>query len=274
MGIVEGRISGLIATFPKTVNYRRHQPQHAAGALELGERGPIGIQPVENLRMNRVGRLNAPLVVHRAALRRELDSLRTVQVGEGAGGDVALLEGVRPAERFEQPPPHDLEAFLGACRPPRGFDPGDDIAQPFQRLAPAQAAHFGIVRLGVRRTLAGRVGRRQGHYQQTVFRGLHGFRERLGECELGLEAAGWQIALVVQLARVGDPFIDQNEARAVGLQQFAQRVARIGGVLVVGADALECRFAAQLVSQFAPQRAYGGAVRLDGGTARRNLVAD
>ena len=58
--------------------------------------------------------------------------------------------------------------------------------------------------------------------------------QRLGEGELRLEGAGRQVALVVELAGVGDPLVDQDQARAVRVEQLAQRVAGAGRRLVVG----------------------------------------
>src|SRR3954468_12757560 len=73
--------------------------------------------------MNRIGGLDALLVVRRPAFGRELGGLRAIEIGEGAGGDVALLEGVGPDERLEQPPPDDFEPLLGRRRAPRRLEP-------------------------------------------------------------------------------------------------------------------------------------------------------
>ena len=61
-----------VPLLPQAVDHRRHQAQHAARALELHQRGPVGVEPVEDLRVDRVGRLDALLVVGVAALGREL----------------------------------------------------------------------------------------------------------------------------------------------------------------------------------------------------------
>ena len=221
-----------VALLPQAVDHRRHQAQHAARALELHQRGPVAVEPVEDLGVDRVGGLDALLVVAVPALGRELGSLRAIEVGEGARGHVALLEGVRPGERLEQPPPHDLEAFLGRRRPPRRLHPPDHVAQPVQRLAPADAADLHVVGLRVRRARRVRGGQRD--HQQAVARELGRLGQRLGEGELRLEAAGRQVALVVELARVGHPLVDQDQARPVLLEQLAQHVAGVRGLLVVG----------------------------------------
>ena len=51
--------------------------------------------------------------------------------------------------------------------------------------------------------------------------------QRLGEGEMGLEAASRQIALVVKLARIGDPLVDQDQARPVVVR--SARAARRRG---------------------------------------------
>ena len=100
------------------------------------------------------------LVIGVAALGRELLVLRPVEVREGPRHHVAVLELRRIGQRLEQPPPHDLEALLGAGRTPRRLDAADHIAQPIERLAPALAADLDIIGLGVGR--ARRCPRRAG----------------------------------------------------------------------------------------------------------------
>ena len=155
-----------VALFPQAVDHRRHQAQHAARALEFHQRGPVGVEPVENLRVDRIRGLDPLLVVGVAALGRELLVLRAVEVGEGARDHVAVLELRWIGQRLEQPPPHDLKAFLGARRPPRGFDAAHDVAQPVERLAPALTAYLHVIGLRVRRTRGVRGG--QADHQQAV----------------------------------------------------------------------------------------------------------
>lgn len=57
--------------------------------------------------------------------------------------------------------------------------------------------------------MARRIRDRQAYHQQAVLRQLGRFGQHLGEGELGLETAGRQSALVVELARVGDPLVHQ-----------------------------------------------------------------
>ena len=119
----------------------------------------------------------------------------------------------------------------------------------------------------------GAVRRRETDDQQAVAGELDGFCERLGEGELRLEAAGRQVALIVELTRVGDPLVDQDQARPVVDQKLPQGVARAGGVLVVLGDARVGFRAADLPRQLAPQGAHDRAVVLGDRVARRDAVA-
>ena len=87
--------------------------------------------------------------------------------------------------------------------------------------------HF--VGLRVRRT--GGVRRRQADHQQAVAGRLHRFGQRLRERELRLEAARRQVAPTVELARVGDPLVDQDQARPVLDEKLPQDVAGAGRYL-------------------------------------------
>ena len=87
-----GRMSGFLSPFPEAVDHRRHEAQHAAGPLELHERRPVVVEPVEDLGVDRKSRLDALLVVRVAALGRELLVLSPVQVREGPRHHVAVFE--------------------------------------------------------------------------------------------------------------------------------------------------------------------------------------
>ena len=274
--VVDRQVGGqdervAVALLPEAVDDRRHQSQHAAGPLERHQRRPVRVQAVEDLRMDRVCGRDPLFVVGGAALRRELLVLTAVEVGERAHDDVAVLEPLRVGERLEQSPADDLEAFLGAGRPPRRLDAPDDVAQPVERLAPALAADLDVVGARVRRV--GVIRRRETDDQQAIAGELDGFGERLGEGELRLEAAGRQVALIVELPRVGDPLVDQDQTRPVVDQQLPQGVARAGGAFVVLGDARVGLRAADLPRQLAPHRAHHRAVVLGDRIARRDAVA-
>ena len=51
------------------------------------------------------------------------------------------------------------------------------------------------------------------------------FGQRLSKAELGLEAAGGKVALIVQLAGVGDPLVDEDQAGAILVEELTQRSA-------------------------------------------------
>ena len=77
----------------------------------------------------------------------------------------------------------------------------------------------------------------------------------------------------MELARVGDPLVDQDQARPVLDEKLPQHVAGAGRVLVVSGDAGVRRRPAQLPRQLAPQRAHDRPVVLRGRIARRDAVA-
>ena len=209
MGMVAGRMSGLRSPLlPEGVDHRRHQAQHAAGALELHQGRPVGVEAVEDLGVDGVGGLDALLVVGVAALGRELRLLSAVELGEGAGDDIAVPEVRRVGEGLEEAAADDLEALFGGCGPPGGLQTADDVAQAIEGFAAAGAADLDVVGLGVGR--AGRIGGGEADDEEAVAGQLGGLGEGLGEAELGLEGAGREIALVVELAGVGDPLVDRG----------------------------------------------------------------
>ena len=99
---------------------------------------------------------------------------------------VLELRGVR--ERLEEPPPHDLEAFLGTRRPPGRLDAPDDVPQTIERLASALPANLDIIGLGMGGP--GRIRGGQADDEQAVVGELGRFGQCLSKAELGLEAAG------------------------------------------------------------------------------------
>ena len=131
--LVDGHVGGhdqrvAVALLPEAVDNCRHQAQHATGALKLDERRPVGVEAVEDLGVDGVGGLEALLVAAVATLGGELLLLGAVEIGEGTGDDVAILELAIFNEGLEEAAAHDLEALLGAGWPPRGLDAPDDVA--------------------------------------------------------------------------------------------------------------------------------------------------
>jgi hypothetical protein len=226
-GMLAGRISGLRSPFlPEAVDHRCHQAQHAARALKLDQRRPVGVQPVKHLRMDRVGCLEARLVVGCRGTRAETPDAACGRAHRRRGppylGPRTAL--FRPAARTaagarsQTPPRRSPVATMTRCARPRCAGG----RAPLYRAAP----DLSIVGLGVGRT--GRIGGWQADDQQALARQLGRLGEGLGKGELGLKAACRQVAVVVQLAGIGHPFVDQDQARAVLVHQLAQRVARAG----------------------------------------------
>ena len=124
-----------VARRPQGVNDRRHEAQHPARTLEFQQGGPVVVQPVENFGMDGIGGLDAFFVVRFAAFGRKFAALASVQVRKGPRRYVAQCECIGAAQRFEQAPAHDFEAFLGACRAPCRLEAPDDVTEPVQRFA-------------------------------------------------------------------------------------------------------------------------------------------
>ena len=222
--------------------------------------------------MDRIGGLDPLLVVDIPALRRKLLVLGPIELRKCPRDHIPVreLRGVR--ERLEEPPPHDLEAFLRTRRPPGRLDASDDVPQAIERLAPALPTDLDVIGPGVGRP--GSIRGRQADHEQTAVGELRGFRQRLGKAELGLEATGGKVALVVQLAGVGHPLVDKDEAGAVFVEELAQCIARIRRLFVVGRNPGECLLAAQLPRQLAPEGSDNRAVGFRHRVPRRDLVAD
>ena len=140
IGIMDGKISGLmVSRRPQGVNDHRHEAQHPARTLEFQQGGPVVVQPVENFGMDGIGGLDAFFVVRLAAFGRKFAALASVQVRKGLRRYVAQCERIGAAQRFEQAPAHDFEAFLGACRAPCRLEAADDVTEPVQRFAAPHA---------------------------------------------------------------------------------------------------------------------------------------
>ena len=222
--------------------------------------------------MNGVCHLDPAFVVGFAALGRKLLLLGAIQLDEGAGHSIAGHELVA-GERLEQPPAHDLKALVGTGGPPGRFHAADGVFQPRQGFAAPLTADFDV-RHAPFGFLVRAFGSWNTHDQQRVLGRLCRFTQRLGEGEVRLERSGGQIRRGVQLAGIGDPFVDQDQAGAILVEEFLQRIAGVGGVLVVLFDELVAFLAAELPGDFAPEGADDGPVGLLVRLARRNLRTD
>jgi len=199
------------------VDHGRHEAQHAPGPLELHQGGPVVVEPVENFRVDGVGRPDALLVVRLAAVRRELLVLGAIEVVEGPRHRIARHEILLVHDRFEKPSADNLEPFLGARRPPGGLHAPDHVAQTVQGLPSPLASDLGIVGLRMRR--ARRVRGGKADHEQALLRQFGRFGQNLRKGKLGLEAPRGQVALVMELPGVGDPFVNQDETWPVVVEE-------------------------------------------------------
>ena len=271
-----------VVALPQLVDDRGHQPQHATGPLEPVQRRPVAVQPVEQLRVQRVRRLDPLLIRRLGDPRRELGPVLRVEVGEHPGdrADVRLRVGPRI---LEQPLPDDRERLHRRRGPPLVGDPVDHLLQPGEGLRPVEPADLDVGRapLGL---LGGRRGRRRrdGHHEQRAWHRLDDLRQRLRERELRVERPAGQVIAPVELPRVGDPLVDEDQARRVSGDQGPERVGRVGPGLVGGPDdliraarlGLPARGEPELPGQLAPERPYLGPVGLACRRARLEVVPD
>src|SRR5882724_4023945 len=100
------------------MDHRCHQTQHATGALELHQRRPVRVEPVEYLRMDRIRGLQPLLVIGITTLRWELLVLRAIKIVELPCYRVPSYKLLFFDQRLEEPPPHDFETFFRAGWPP------------------------------------------------------------------------------------------------------------------------------------------------------------
>ena len=118
------------------------------------------------------------------------------------------------------------------------------------------------------------VGGWDAHHDQRVLRRRGRLGQGLGKRELGIEAAGRQVMLLIKLSSVSDPFIDQNHARADHAEELHQSFAWVCRGLVGLLDQLVALFPAELPREFAPECVDFGPVGHLVDLARRDVLAD
>src|SRR4051794_19591137 len=89
-------------------------------------------------------------------------------------------------DRLEEPPAHDLEALICGRGSPRGLHPTDNVEDPRQRLPTPLTADLDI-------------GRGDRDHQHRVWHLARCIGERLSKRELGIEGAGRETILPVEL---------------------------------------------------------------------------
>ena len=161
--------------------------------------------------MDGIGGLQATLVISLPAVGWKLLRLGAIQVSEGpgdgiAGGEVPLL-----IDGLEETPAHDLETLLGAGGSPHGLQTAERIAQAYNGLLSPLATDLNV-------------GGRDTGYQECLWGSLGSFSERLGKAEVGVEGACREAGDAIELAHVGHPFIDQNQAGGGSGEDLAQHV--------------------------------------------------
>ena len=255
------------------MNHRRHEPQDTARALEPNQSRPILIEPLENLRMHRVSEFHLPDVIRLATLRRKLAGMFRVVIGERPHHQIALGECLLLRDRLEEPPSHDLVAFLRVGRAPLRCDPLEYVPQACHRFASATAADLLIAHPFRRRhPVTGRRGGNADHQQRTRNR-LHLLAQRLGKGELGLEITTRQPPVIHELPRIRDPFIDQDQTGCRITDDTPQSIAGIGRRLVRLADLLVSLLSTELPCEFSPQRPNLDTAGLGVALARSQLIA-
>ena len=175
---------------------------------------------------------------------------RLLEVCKSPRHYVAILELRRVGDRLEEPPPHDLEPLLGACRRheestrPTTLRSRSSASRP--RWPPTSTLSAWVCGEPPV-SEAGRLITRQ-----AVLCELGRLGQHLGKGELRLESTRGQVALVVELARVGHPLVDQDQAGPILLEKLTQRIPRAGRLLVVGLDPGKGLLAAKLPGELPP----------------------
>ena len=254
------------------MNNSGHEAQNAASALEFNQGRPVVIKAIEDFRVNRVGCSQSFFVIAVAAFGWKFLLLGAVEIVESARHFVPGYKLFFINHRLEKSPPDNLETFLCAGRPPGRIYPTNHVAQSVQGFSPAVAAHLDIIGLGVRRRSC--IGCRKADHQQAVFGQLRRLGQNLGERELSLKSASGQDHIVVQLASISDPLVDQHQTGSVIVEELAQGIAGTGCFFVIGPDLLKSLFAAELPCQFSPESIDHSTIGLDNRVAGRDLVAD
>ena len=141
---------------------------------------------------------------------------------------------------LEQPPADNFVAFFLRSGAPGRFNPGEGLLEPDQGFLTALAANLDLR------------SRKRGH-EQGAGAGLDRLGQGLDETEIGVEGTGRQAVDLVDLAQIGDPLVDQDQARRTLRKDRFEEVRPGSDALgVVVGDHVEGCGAAQLPGHFAP----------------------
>ena len=274
--VAEWDVSGhderrLGALGPQCADDLVHQPQHAAGALEARQRGPVGVELVEQFGVHGVAVADPSFVVRGLDVFGELSGIGAVVLDHvlGDAGDGAECLAVGGGE---QATADDLERFVAVRGPPLVCDARDDPLEPGEGFSPVGAAHLLVVGHVFALVHLRRGG--DGDEQQHSGYRLDDLGEGLGERELGVEGAAGQVFTSVQFARVGDPLVDEDHGGPVLFEERPETVAGVGAGPVRLGDVRVSLLARELPRQHAPEGVAFGSVGHEVGRAGLESVAD
>jgi hypothetical protein len=204
------------------MDHGRHQAQYAARALELHQGRPVAIEPVEDLRVDGIGRLQALLVIGGAAFRRELVGLRTIEIGEGACHEIALLELFAGQPAPGSPAP----SGTGTGGRPDGPEPGSPVPPPAG--AKTLRRFHGTVRVD-----ASRVGRDANPRLSSLVSEIDGIKKRHG---LLIERA-----LIFAINKLPNWYAAKERIAVAGGKHLAKRLVCAGRRRLRGTRAIVLR---------------------------------
>ena len=225
---------------PQVSDGARQQPQHAAHALEVAQRGGLAGERGQHLGMERVAGAELLRGLRAGGVRGERAPHERPLVAVGVDRGLRL----RFVDLFEQAPPEHLHGFIfGGGVEQRGLARGDAL-----RLRHAVADKAVLLAVGVGRAAV--LADRQGVDQRRARRSLHRLEQR-GEKGGQLVAGAGQ---ALHLAQVDRQLVEQDQGRRAA-EQFAQGLGAGGGPLpVAAAHPFVALPAGQGVGDLAPRR--------------------
>ena len=182
--------SGITA-HPKFMDDRSHQAQDTTGSLESFQCGPILIQTVKHLRVDRVAGNHSFPILHLAGFHREISLVLVIHLTELRADRIA---GLRVFAVQEEPPAHDLKALVCRHRLPDGLHTSKGMLNGFQGNFSRIAADFDI-RL-----------RDRGHHK-TVLAGPRCFCHLLDEGDEVVKGSGRQSVCAIQFLCIGHQLV-------------------------------------------------------------------
>src|SRR5699024_9512156 len=200
----------LVPSVEESLDHGAHQPKDSTGPLEPFQGGPILVQPVEELRMDRIGTIDPFFVCALPHVGRQFTLIGPVIVDELARGGPYPSRGLGVGF-FEQTPSHDLEALYRTGRLPLMGGSSDDVLESFDRFDSVFPSGLEVVERSTVVVLPSvRGGNRHEHKSARCLRSC--FRQRLCEGELRVEGSADKIVAIVELTRVGHPLVDKDDA--------------------------------------------------------------